>query len=55
MYAYFVSFVYVCYLTFCFQVQLKEAKEGLSAAARLGEQLDKKSEMITGLKEEGKN
>jgi hypothetical protein len=32
-----------------------EAKEGLNAAARLGEQLDKKSEIISGLKEEGKN
>jgi len=32
--------------------QLSEAKEGLNAAARLGEQLDKKSEIIAGLKEE---
>nr|CAD7429739.1 unnamed protein product [Timema monikensis] len=32
--------------------QLSEAKEGLSAAARLGEQLDKKTETITALKEE---
>ncbi|XP_023727359.1 thyroid receptor-interacting protein 11 isoform X4 [Cryptotermes secundus] len=34
------------------KVQLAEAKEGLSAAARLGEQLDKKSETIAGLREE---
>nr|CAD7447663.1 unnamed protein product [Timema bartmani] len=33
--------------------QLSEAKEGLSAAARLGEQLDKKTETITALKQEG--
>ncbi|KDR16339.1 Thyroid receptor-interacting protein 11 [Zootermopsis nevadensis] len=37
------------------KVQLQAAKDGLSAAARLGEQLDKKSEIITDLKEEGKN
>jgi hypothetical protein len=35
-------------------VQLAEAKEGLSAAARLGEQLDKKSETVASLREEGK-
>lgn len=34
------------------QAQLKEAKEGLSAAARLGEQLDKKTQTIHELKQE---
>ncbi|KAJ9580383.1 hypothetical protein L9F63_003959, partial [Diploptera punctata] len=34
------------------QVQLLEAKEGLSAGVRLGEQLEKKSETITSLREE---
>lgn len=34
------------------QTQLKEAKEGLSAAARLGEQLDKKTQTIHELKQE---
>lgn len=51
MFAYL--FVYLC--TFGLQFQLSEAKEGLNAAARLGEQLDKKSEIIAGLKEEGKD
>ncbi|XP_054283479.1 thyroid receptor-interacting protein 11-like [Macrosteles quadrilineatus] len=34
------------------QLQLKEAKEGLSAASRLTEQLDHKSKVITELKQE---
>ncbi|KAG8278202.1 Golgi organization [Homalodisca vitripennis] len=35
------------------QLQLKEAKEGLSAASRLTEQLDHKSRAITELKQQG--
>jgi hypothetical protein len=33
---------------------LNEAKKGLLAATRLSEQLEKKSEVITALKQEGK-
>lgn len=53
IYLYVCLFIYLC--TFGLQFQLSEAKEGLNAAARLGEQLDKKSEIIAGLKEEGKD
>lgn len=42
------------FFLFCVQGQLTEAKEGLSAAARLGEQLDKKSETINSLKDQSK-
>lgn len=35
-------------------MQLKEAKEGLSAASRLNEQLDRKSQTIAELKQKGK-
>jgi len=40
-------------LLLLFQNQLAEAKDGLKAAARLGEQLDKKSDTITALRDEG--
>lgn len=38
---------------FVFQSQLKEAKEGLSAASRLTEQLDHKSGIISDMKKQG--
>lgn len=36
-----------------FQDQLEEASDGLEAAARLSEQLDRKEEAIDALREEG--
>ena len=37
----------------CFQEQLDEASDGLAAASRLSEQLDRKEEAIDALREEG--
>lgn len=37
----------------CLQQQLREAREGLKAASRLSEQLEKKDEQIERLNEEG--
>jgi len=41
-------------MTFLLQAQLEEVSDGLEAASRLSEQLDRKEEALDALREEGR-